>query len=79
MKDNRSITMKSNVTVDDFLAIVANAKAVKKSISTHIRDCCLPCGNVKPAARPATRTSLGPFRAKFLPGRSARRPAHMRS
>lgn len=79
MKENRSITLKSHVTVDDFLAIVADAKALKKSVSTHIRDRCLPCPNVKRVGPPATRTSLGPFRAKFAPSRTMRPAAYMRS
>jgi hypothetical protein len=79
MKENRSITLKSHVTVDDFLAIVANAKAVRKSVSTHIRDCCLPRGNVKPEGRPGARPSLVPFQAKFAPARSVRPAAYMRS
>jgi hypothetical protein len=79
MKANRNITLKSNVTPDEFLTITAHAAAVKKSVSTHIRDCCLPCPDVNRTARPATRTSLGPFRAKLLPGRQARRTTHLRS
>lgn len=79
MKDNRSITLKSHVTVDDFLAIVAGAKAVKKSVSTHIRDCCLIRRNVTSPRRPVARPSLVPFQAKFAPARNVRPAAYMRS
>ena len=72
MKDNRSIILKSNVSVDDFEAIAAGAKAAKKSISTYLRDCCIGT-NDKPQRRQGDRPSLVPFQAKFqaklAPGR----------
>lgn len=79
MKDNRNITAKSNMTVDHYLDLVADAKAAGTSVSTLLRDSWLKCRNGKPASRASTRPSLGPFRAKFAPGRAQRGFAHMRS
>jgi hypothetical protein len=79
MKDNRSIPAKTNLTVDEYVDLVADAKAAKKSASSLLRDCWLACRNVKPAARPTNRPSLGPFRAKFAPTRTMRPAVYMRS
>lgn len=78
MKDNRNITLKTNVTVDDYLLIASLAKAARKSMSTHIRDCCLPKPNVKPPRPPVARPSLARFQAKFAPGRIARPELRLR-
>lgn len=78
MKENRSITTKSNLTVDQYLDLVADAKAAGTSVSTLLRDSWLKCRNGKPASRASTRPNVGPFRAKFAPGRGVRGFANMR-
>jgi hypothetical protein len=78
MKDNRTIILKSNVSVDDFQAMDDARRAAKKSMSTYIRDCCLGI-NVKSRRRQTDRPSLAPFQAKLAPGRSTRGFARMNS
>lgn len=79
MKDNRSIPAKTNLTPDQYLDLAADAKKVGRSMSDVLRDSWLKCRNGKPASRASTRSNLGPFRAKFAPGRAQRGFAHMRS
>jgi hypothetical protein len=79
MKDNRSIPAKTNLTVDQYVDLVADAKAANKSASTLLRDCWLACRNVTPSRCPISRPSLVPFQAKFAPARNVRPAAYMRS
>lgn len=79
MKENRSIPAKTNLTIDEYVDLVADAKAARKSASSLLRDCWLACRNVKPAMRPKTRPNLAPFQAKFAPGRGVRPAIYMRS
>jgi len=78
MKQTRNIIVKSSLTPDDFLRLRADANTARKSISSHIRDCCLPAPNLMPERRPSVRPKPVPFQAKFLPGRASRGFANMR-
>lgn len=79
MKDNRSIPAKTNLTPDQYLDLAADAKKIGRSMSDVLRDSWLKCRNGKPASRANTRPIVGPFRAKFAPGRAVRSFTHMRS
>ena len=79
LKENRSIPAKTNLTVDQYIDLIADAKAAGTSASTLLRNCWLACRNVKPARRPVARPNLAPFQAKFAPARAVRPTAYMRS
>jgi hypothetical protein len=79
LKDNRSIPAKTNLTVDQYVDLVADAKAANKSASSLLRDCWLACRNANASCRKVTRPSLAPFQAKFAPARAVRPAAYMRS
>lgn len=78
MKDHRNITVKSNLTVDQYFDLVADAKAAGNSISSVLRDSWLKHRNVKPDRPPVARPTLGRFQAKFAPGRVARPELRLR-
>jgi hypothetical protein len=79
MKDNRSIPAKSHLTPDQYLDLMADAKAANISASSLLRDCWLACRNGNAHRRQIDRPSLVPFQAKFAPGRSTRGFVRMNS
>lgn len=76
MKDNRTITAKTNLTPNQYLDLAADSEATGRSMSDLLRDGWLACRNVKPSRRPLNRPSLVPFQAKFAPARTVRPQMH---
>jgi hypothetical protein len=78
MKAAHSIVAKTSLTIDQYLTLAAQAKKKDKSMSAILRESWLKSSDVKPAIHAPSRPSLGQFRAKFLPARTARTPLRVR-
>ena len=76
MKTARNIIVKTCLTADNYLDLVADAEAAGKSHSTLLRDAWLSVRNLKAPARAPGRTRTGQQLAKFAPGRSVRSQMH---
>jgi hypothetical protein len=78
MKQAHNIIAKTSLTVDQFIALQEQSRKRDKSMSAILRDSWLNSSDGKPAVTFPSRPNLGQFRAKFLPGRSARTQMRVR-
>ncbi len=78
MKAVHNIIAKTSLTADQFVDLMADSKAMDKSMSAVLRDAWLKSRDVKPARTIGKRPNLGQFQAKFAPGRVTRSQLHVR-